>query len=109
MAFSKFHRYPKEDQVLCAIMKALGHPARTKIIRQLVREGACTVKKISKDHPISQPAMSVHFRILRKVHLVKPQEEYPDTYYSVDPKNIIEAIKLLKLFLKDIKMKRPKS
>ena len=104
MAFPKSHLYPKEDQSLCIFMKALGHPARARIIRQLAKEGTCSVKVISKNHPISRPAMSVHLRILRVAHLVKCYEDYPDTFYSLDAKNAAMAIKLVKAFLKELKL-----
>jgi DNA-binding transcriptional ArsR family regulator len=103
MAFSKSHRFTKEDQALCAFAKAISHPARVMILRQLAKRGPCKVMSILKNHPISQPAMSQHLRILRKAHLVKYQEQFPHTFYSLDVETSRIAAGLLKSFLKELK------
>ena len=79
MAFSKFNQYPKRDQMVALYARAFGHPARKKIIETLSRYGCLKVTTISKGHPLSQPSMAEHFRILRNAGLVKWKEEYPYT------------------------------
>jgi len=103
MAISKAYRFTKEDQALCAFAKAIAHPARVMILRQLAKMGPCKALSILKNHPISQPAMSQHLRILRLARLVKFEERFPHTFYSLDVDTSKIAARLLKSFLKELK------
>ena len=91
MAFSKSNRYPTDVHIVSEFMKALGHSARMKILEQLYKEGPMPLQVIHKSHPISQPAMSEHFRILRNHGLLLWQEKFPHTLYKVDRKNLAIA------------------
>lgn len=102
MAFSKSHLYAEEDRTTSGFFKALGHSARLRIIRKLKKEGPCTVTQLSKGHPISQPALSVHLRILRKSHLITCVEKFPYSIYMVDKKNLKRARQLCGEFFKGV-------
>jgi ArsR family transcriptional regulator, arsenate/arsenite/antimonite-responsive transcriptional repressor len=102
MAFSKSNLYPKDDQIISGFLKALGHPARVKIIRFLSKNGPCRVEDICKNHPISQPALSVHLSILRKAQLILYKERYPHTYYKIDGKTVTLAETYLTSFFRDL-------
>ncbi len=102
MAFSKSNRYPKDDQIISGFAKAFGHPARVLILRKLSKDGPCSVEEILENHPISQPSLSVHLRILRQNQLIDFNEQFPWTYYVVIPKNIVLAKEYISKFFKDI-------
>lgn len=102
MAFSRSRLYPENEQIFSGFAKAFGHPARTIIIRKLAKDGPCRVTEILKNHPISQPALSVHLKILRKAHLVKCWEKFPHTYYELEWKYFRLASKYFKQFFKNI-------
>jgi len=65
-------------------------------------DGPCCVDELSKNHPISQPALSVHLKILRDSHLVKCREKFPHTQYKLDGKNVTLAETYLGNFFKEI-------
>jgi ArsR family transcriptional regulator len=98
MAFPKSNLYPKDDQALSGFARAMGHPARPAIILQLAVEGEACVENMTRNHPISQAAMSDHLSILRESHLVKYKEQYPFTFYRLDEKNLDRAEAYLKNF-----------
>jgi DNA-binding transcriptional ArsR family regulator len=104
VAFSKSKLYPKDEQALSHYTKAMGHPARPSIIMQLAREGKSCVENMTKNHPISQAAMSDHLSILREAQLVNFKEEFPYTYYSLNEKNVKQAEKHMKKFFKKLKV-----
>ncbi len=102
MAFSKSYLYPEKDRITSGFFKAQGHAARLIIIRKLVKNGPSTVTQLSKDHFISQAALSVHLRILRKSHLVTCIEKFPYSIYTIDKKNLKIARKLMRDFFADL-------
>ena len=101
-AFSKAILYPDEDQEFCLYMRALGHPARKSIVRQLSMEGPCTVEQINRNHPISQPALSRHLKPLREAQLIEYNEEYPYTYYYINCENLKRARALVEQFFLEL-------
>lgn len=102
MAFHKSYLYNDTDRQISFFARALGHPARLAIIRQLIHEGPCTVAMIVQFHPISQPTISQHLEFLRKLHLISFTEKFPHTYYSINAKQAIKLKRYLNTFLKVI-------
>jgi DNA-binding transcriptional ArsR family regulator len=98
MAMSKSHLYPEDLRIVCSFAKAIGHPARAQIIRQLQMQGSCSVEELQKDHPITPPSLSDHLKILRKSQLVTCREKYPHTFYKAERRKIKEAKKCLEAY-----------
>jgi len=99
MAISRNYLYDLNDQQASYFAKALSHPARLRILQKLSHDGTCTVEVLRIMHPISQPSISQHLRILRKAHLVDFKEKFPYTFYSLNAKNFYEMKGQLKSFL----------
>ena len=95
MAFSKQHLYEKTDLINSQFHKALSHPARIAILKQLQLNGALAVQVIAMEHPISKEALSGHLKILRNAHLVTFEEKFPYTFYEVNEHNMERALQLL--------------
>jgi len=98
MAQSKQHLYPTEDQITSSFAKALSHPARIQILKQLQIAGAICVQVIAQTHPISIEALSGHLKALREAHLVNWVERFPFTFYSVNEINVKKAFDYLESF-----------
>lgn len=103
MAFSKQYLYNPTDQITSGFAHALSHPARLLIIKQLITHGPCAVQVIAEAHPIHKEALSGHLKILRVAGLVKCEERFPYTFYSIDKKNLKKAYKYLSDFLEEFK------
>ena len=73
-----------DDDTLAMMAKALGHPARVRIVRLLAERQACVTGDLVAELPLAQSTISEHLRILREAGLVKGEIEGPRTSYCVD-------------------------
>ena len=69
---------------LAALCKALGHPARINILRQLLREDRCICGRIVEILPLAQSTVSQHLKVLKEAGLIIGEVEGPKTCYCVD-------------------------
>ena len=83
MAFPKHRAFPIPDQILSARAQALSHPARLSILRLLDKRDFY-VKDLTRLLPLSQPAVSSHLEILRRVGLVSVAIEGRWNSYSLE-------------------------
>jgi DNA-binding transcriptional ArsR family regulator len=102
MAFTRAYLYARQDQKTSHFAKALCHPARLTILRKLYHDGPCTVESLTKLNPLSQPAVSQHLEILRKLDLVKFKEVCPYTFYQLNRRRFFEAKKQVKNYFDKI-------
>lgn len=86
-----------EDELAC-LFKALGHPARIKILRHLLEENRCICGRIVEILPLAQSTVSQHLKILKESGLVEGEVEGPKTCYCVDRKKLSIAYEALKAF-----------
>ncbi len=78
-----------------AILKALGHPVRFKIIKNLI-QNECSVNSIVERLNIPQSTVSQHLGILRNQGIITPKKEGVVTCYRVVDSRVIEIINILK-------------
>ncbi len=71
------------DDDLAAMAKALGHPARVKILRLLAHRSSCMTGDLVAELPLAQSTVSEHLRVLRDAGLVQGEIEGPRTHYCV--------------------------
>ena len=64
--------------------KALGHPARLKILRHLIEVDRCICGEIVGILTLAQSTVSQHLRILKDAGLVQGEIEGPAVRYCVD-------------------------
>jgi DNA-binding transcriptional ArsR family regulator len=64
--------------------KALGHPARIGILRQLLREERCICGRIVEVLPLAQSTVSQHLKVLKDAGLISGEVEGPRTCYCAD-------------------------
>ena len=76
-------------------LKALGHPARLKIVAGLLKD-ECNVAQIQKALGLPQSTISQHLRVLKEVGIIKGRKEGTRTCYRViDPlvRKLVEMIR----------------
>lgn len=66
------------------LAKALGHPARVRILRLLLARDACVCGEIVAELPLAQATVSQHLKVLRESGLVQGQIDGPRVCYCVD-------------------------
>ena len=58
------------DQELALLAKALGHPARVRILRLLLSRDACYCGQIVDELPLAQATVSQHLKVLKDAELI---------------------------------------
>jgi len=79
------------DRELAALAKALGHPARIKIMRHLISRKACICGEIVSAVGLAQATVSQHLKVLKAAGLIHGNIKGVATCYCVHP----EAARLL--------------
>jgi DNA-binding transcriptional ArsR family regulator len=74
------------DEELANMSKALGHPARVKIIRILVRKNACICGDIVEELPLAQSTVSQHLKVLKDAGIVRGDVDGPRVCYCIEPR-----------------------
>ncbi len=74
------------DEDLASLSKALGHPARVKILRILVRKNACICGDIVDELPLAQSTVSQHLKVLKDAGLIRGEVDGPRVCYCIEPR-----------------------
>ena len=74
------------DDDLAALAKALGHPARVKILRLLIRKNACICGDIVDELPLAQSTVSQHLKVLKDAGLIRGDVDGPRVCYCIEPR-----------------------
>ena len=68
--------------------KALGHPARVKIVRILIQKNACICGEIVEELPLAQSTVSQHLKVLKEAGLVRGEVDGPRVCYCIEPRSL---------------------
>jgi DNA-binding transcriptional ArsR family regulator len=74
------------DEELANLAKALGHPARVKIVRLLVRRSSCICADIVDELPLAQSTVSQHLKVLKDAGLIRGDVDGPRVCYCIEPR-----------------------
>jgi ArsR family transcriptional regulator len=83
---------PAADDELAGMAKALGHPARVRILRMLSRKEARVCSEIVGELPLAQSTVSEHLRILKESGLIRSSQNGTRVGYCID----FDALRKLK-------------
>jgi ArsR family transcriptional regulator len=75
---------PEADEELAKLAKAIGHPARVRILRMLSRKEARVCSQIVDELPLAQSTVSEHLRILKDAGLVRSSQGGPRVGYCIN-------------------------
>ena len=73
-----------DDAALALVAKALGHPARVRIMRLLIERRACVTGDLVAEMTLSQSTVYEHLRILREAGLIQGAIDGPRVSYCVN-------------------------
>lgn len=79
-------------RTFAAICRALGHPARIRIIEHLKNIDQCICGEIVQILPLAQSTVSQHLKVLKTAGIVKGEVEGPCTCYCLDM-DVLEQFK----------------
>jgi ArsR family transcriptional regulator len=75
-----------------AMLRAIAHPARFRIIKLLAARQTCVCGDIVDELPLAQSTVSEHLKVLKDAGIVRGTIDGPNTCYCLEP----EAIEWLK-------------
>jgi ArsR family transcriptional regulator len=74
------------DEELASLAKALGHAARVKILRLLLRRTTCVCGDIVDELPLAQSTVSQHLKVLKEAGLIRGEVDGPRVCYCIEPR-----------------------
>ena len=81
-----------------ALFKTLADPTRRAIFERLCRDGEQTVRVLTDQSGVSQPAVSKHLGVLRLAGLVRDRRKGRETHYSAEPQGLAPLIDWMSLY-----------
>lgn len=105
MAFSKKNAFKVWEIELADMAKALGHPARIAILKQLADKQSCVCGDLVTELPLSQATVSQHLKALREAGFIKGEVDGPRVCYCLNEFFIKNNINKLSIFFSNITQK----
>jgi len=73
------------DEELAVLAKALGHPARVRIVRLLIARTECICGEICGEISLAQSTISQHLKVLKNAGLIVGEIDGPRVCYCINP------------------------
>lgn len=80
------------------VFATLADPTRRALFERLCREGELTVRALTDQAGVSQPAVSKHLGVLKLAGLVKDRRAGRQTHYRAEPKGLAPLIDWVGLY-----------
>jgi DNA-binding transcriptional ArsR family regulator len=106
MPLVKTAGFRPKDLKISRAAKALAHPARVAILRELARRNACVCGEFVELLPLAQATVSQHLKELRRAGLVQGEVEGPRACYCLAPKAVEETAAIFEDLLAELKASR---
>lgn len=91
--------YTEEQVKMARFAKAMGHPARVKILEILSNQDCCYSGNIADEFPIALSTLSQHLKELKDSGLIQGEINPPRIKYCINRKNWDTAKQLFDAFL----------
>jgi ArsR family transcriptional regulator len=85
MPLHKKKAFGQEEQELADLAKALAHPARIAILKELARRKSCICGEIVEVLPLAQSTVSQHLKELQQADLIKGAIDGVKSCYCINP------------------------
>ena len=76
----------KSEEDLARLCRALGHPARVRILRLLLERNRCICGDLVSQLDLAQSTVSQHLKVLLEAGLITGEIDGPRRCYRVDPR-----------------------
>jgi DNA-binding transcriptional ArsR family regulator len=80
------------------LFSTLADPTRRAIFERLCRDGELTVRVLTDQAGVSQPAVSKHLGVLKHAGLVRDRRDGRNTHYRAEPKGLAPLIDWMSLY-----------
>ena len=89
------------DAEVGVLAKALGHPARVRIMRLLLARDSCFCGEIVEQVPLAQATVSQHLKVLKDAGLIEGEINGPRTCYCANRERLTRLSDLLDIVVAD--------
>jgi DNA-binding transcriptional ArsR family regulator len=80
------------------LFNTLADPTRRALFERLCREGELTVRALTNQAGVSQPAVSKHLAVLKLAGLVRDRRDGRQTHYRAEPNGLAPLIDWMSLY-----------
>lgn len=80
------------------LFATLGDPTRRALFERLCRDGEQTVRALTDEAGVSQPAVSKHLGVLKRSGLVRDRRRGREVHYSARPDGLKPLINWMELY-----------
>ncbi|MEY3194082.1 MAG: hypothetical protein RIQ78_178 [Bacteroidota bacterium] len=101
MVTNKKEVFEQEDQDLANCAKALAHPARIAILKELAKRKSCVCGEIVDVLPLAQSTVSQHLKALLQAGLIKGTVSGKKSCYCINPEAFKQFEGLLSTFFSE--------
>ncbi len=108
MPLHKKEAFSSEDQMLAEMAKALAHPARVAILRELAKRNVCICGEIVEVLPLAQSTVSQHLKELQKAGLIRGTVEGVKSCYCINWEAFQKIADLFSGFYQEVKASNTK-
>jgi ArsR family transcriptional regulator len=84
MKFRNKSKYLQDDLKIARLARAMGHPARIAILKQLSSEDSCCFNELAGLLPLAESTVSQHLSELKKAGLIISSPMPPRNSYSIN-------------------------
>ena len=81
-----------------ALFKSLADPTRRALFERLSRNGEQTVRMLTDNSGVSQPAVSKHLGVLKHAGLVRARHRGRQTHYSAQPRALAPLVEWMSYY-----------
>ncbi len=86
-----------DEKELAAYAKAIGHPARVRLLK-ILAGGGCLGSDLVAQVGLAQSTVSEHLRVLKQAGLIHAEVQHPRTCFSLRPEAIARLNEMLGSF-----------
>ena len=79
--------YTEQEEEIARYAKALGHPARIRILRLLASRSCCYNGDLTEEIPMAQSTISQHLKALKEAGLIQGEILPPKIKYCINKEN----------------------
>lgn len=108
MAQNKKDEFPKKENVLAHFAKAISHPARVAILKQIADSETCICGDIVGVLPLAQSTVSQHLKELLKAELITGEIDGTKSCYCINWKTFEKFEKIFNEFFTKANANNPK-
>ncbi len=94
--------YAPDTETIARFAKALGHPARIKILTILASQQICYTGELVEELPLAQSTISQHLKELKEAGLIQGEIMPPKIKYCIHAANWTKARTLFAEFFYDV-------